>query len=164
MAFIHEQLSEQFFRWEMRGRGWQVFPEPVQPEPPFRPYRGNFLPIEPVPDDGLKPRIWNSLFRKLGQSLSAAPEPVETETEPEPMPLIRDALVEFQASLPADLDIARDSFEQFFRNLALCREPLVSSFWAPTNECSRSSPRARRMRHRFGDNCRPTSPTCSSGN
>ena len=129
MALIHEQLSEQFFRWEQRGRGWQVFPEPVQPEPPFRPYRGNFLPSTPVPDDGLKPRVWNTFFRKVSESLSAPPEPppepVEAEDEPEPTALIREPLVELQVSLPANLDIARESFDQFFRNLLLCREPVV---------------------------------------
>ncbi len=30
-----------------------------------------------------------------------------------------------QAALPADLDLARDSFAQFLRNLALCREPVA---------------------------------------
>jgi hypothetical protein len=39
--------------------------------------------------------------------------------------LVRESLVEFQASLPAELDIAKESFDQFFRNLDLCREPVA---------------------------------------
>ena len=38
---------------------------------------------------------------------------------------MRDSLVEFQASLPSDLDIGKEAFEQFLRNLALCREPVA---------------------------------------
>ena len=129
MALIHEQLSEQFFRWEQRGRGWQVYSEPVRLEPPFRRYYGNFLPATRLPDDGLKPRIWNQLFSRLGQlvkpKLAPPPLPDEMETEPEPTLLVREPLVELQVSLPADLDIARESFEQFFRNLCQCHEPVA---------------------------------------
>ena len=129
MALIHEQLSEQFFRWEQRGRGWQVYAEPVRLEPPFRPYYGNFLPSTRHPDDGLKPRIWNQLLSRLGQLAKpkSAPSPAqdETETEPEPILLVREPLVELQVSLPADLDIARESFEQIFRNLCQCHEPVA---------------------------------------
>jgi hypothetical protein len=41
MPSVHEQLSEQFYQWETRGRGWQVFEEPVHPEPPFVPFHGH---------------------------------------------------------------------------------------------------------------------------
>ena len=121
MASVHEQLSEQFYKWESRGRGWQVFGEPVAPEPPFQFFRGYRLPDASVVDDGRKPTFLSSLFRK------PTPPPVveEVEEEPEPTPLVRDSLVEFQASLPAKLDISKESFDQFFHNLALCREPIA---------------------------------------
>ena len=38
MSRIDEQLTEQFYRWELSGRGWRVFAEPVALEPPFRPF------------------------------------------------------------------------------------------------------------------------------
>src|ERR1035437_9939795 len=44
MSRLDEQLTEQFHRWELRGRGWQVFPEPVEPEPPFVPFTGYYVP------------------------------------------------------------------------------------------------------------------------
>ena len=121
MASVHQQLSEQFYKWESRGRGWQVFGEPIFPEPPFQSFRGYCLPAAPVVDDGRKPTFLSSLFRK------PTPPPVveEIEEEPEPTPLVRNSLVEFQATLPAELDIARESFELFFHNLALCREPIA---------------------------------------
>jgi hypothetical protein len=125
MPTAHEQFSEQFRRWELRGRGWQVFDEPVHPEPPFVPFHGHHLLETPVVDDGRRPTVLSSLFRKLTSPRPEAPPEIpEPEEEPEPIGLTRESLVEFQASLPDDLDIARDSFEQFLRNLALCSEPI----------------------------------------
>jgi hypothetical protein len=126
MPTAHEQFSEQFRRWELRGRGWQVFDEPVHPEPPFVPFRGHYLPETPAVDDGLRPTLLSSLYRKL-TSPRPEPPPVipEPEEEPEPQSLVRERPIELQTSLPADLDIGRDAFEQFLRNLALCREPVA---------------------------------------
>jgi hypothetical protein len=129
MSSIDEQLSAQFHRWELRGRGWQVFPEPVVPEPPFVPFPGHYLPATPIIDDGARPTFLSSLVQRLSQKLSTEKPPAPVEPEPdeesEPTPLIRDSLIELQAALPADLDIAYGSFEQFFRNLTMCREPVA---------------------------------------
>src|ERR1035437_6107630 len=129
MSRIEEQLTEQFRKWEMRGRGWQVFPEPVSPEPPFVPFYGHYLPDTPVVDDGRKPTLLSAFVRKLSQSLSTdrpiPPVIPEPEEEPEPEPLIRDSLVELETSLPAKLDIGAEALAQFLRNLALCREPIA---------------------------------------
>ena len=128
MSQLDDQLSEQFYRWEQRGRGWQVFPEPVVVEPPFVPFHGHYLHNTPVIDDGRKPTFLSSLVEKLSNKLSTAPpqavEP-ETDQEPEPTPLIRESLVELQASLPDKLDISKEAFEQFLLNLSLCREPIA---------------------------------------
>ena len=129
MSRLDEQLSEQFHQWERRGRGWQVFDEPVSPEPPFRPFEGHFQPPTPAIDDGVRPTFLSSLVRKLSGKLSteAAAPPVipEPEEEPEPTPLIRESLVELQASLPDKLDISKEAFEQFLLNLSLCRGPIA---------------------------------------
>ena len=37
MIPIDEELTEQFYSWERRGRGWQLSPCPVVLEPPFAP-------------------------------------------------------------------------------------------------------------------------------
>ena len=125
MASIHEQLTSQFYKWESRGRGWQVFDGPVYPEPPFRVFNGYRLPDAQVVDDGRESTFLSSLFRKISQP---PPKPVvveEEESEPEPTSLVRESLVEFQASLPDKLDVGRESFDQFFHNLALCQEPVA---------------------------------------
>jgi hypothetical protein len=129
MARIDEQLTEQFRRWELCGRGWEVFGEPVSPEPPFRPFFGHYLPDTPPLDDGRKPTALSSLFRKLSQKLSGEDLPPsvipETVEEPEPQPLKRDSVVVLQTSLPANLNIPKEAFEQFLSNLRLCQEPVA---------------------------------------
>ena len=129
MSRLDEQLTEQFHQWERRGRGWQVFDEPVSPEPPFRPFEGHYQPPSPVVDDGVRPTFLSSLVKRASQKLSTEPavSPVipEPEEEPEPISLIRDPSIEFQASLPDKLDISKESFEQFLLNLSLCREPIA---------------------------------------
>jgi hypothetical protein len=125
MASIHEQLTSQFYKWESRGRGWRVFEVPVQLEPPFQVFNGYVLPEASVVDDGRVPTFLSSLYRKISQPPPPPPVIVEEEPEPEPTPLVRESLVEFQASLPAKLDVGRESLEQFFHNLALCREPIA---------------------------------------
>jgi hypothetical protein len=129
MSPIEEKLSDQFYQWELRGRGWQVFPEPVHPEPPFRAFHGHFLPDAPVIDDGRRPTFLSSLVERISRTLGGQPADVpsisELDEEPEPHVLVRDPLIELQTSLPAKLDIGKEAFEQFLRNLAFCREPIA---------------------------------------
>ena len=129
MSRLDEQLSEQFRAWEIRGRGWQVYPAPVAPEPPFRPFDGHYLPPAPPVDDGRRETFLSSLLQGFSRKLSHEPPipPVisEPDAEVEPTPLIREALVELQTSLPANLNITKDAFEQLLANLSLCREPIA---------------------------------------
>ncbi|MEI7809770.1 MAG: hypothetical protein WCJ07_14930, partial [Verrucomicrobiota bacterium] len=138
MDSVHEILTEQFRQWESRCRGWRVFDEPVAPEPPFVPFYGYHLPATPVVDDGRRPTVLSYLMQKLSQRLGAPPPAVtadpEEEQEPEPERLIRDALVEFQTSLPAKLDISREAFAEFLSSVSLCREPIAFELLGTTNQ------------------------------
>ncbi len=40
---VAELLTQQFYDWEIRGRGWTVYDAPVELEPPFRPFEGHQL-------------------------------------------------------------------------------------------------------------------------
>src|ERR1043165_9137448 len=127
MAASDDIFSERFRRWEQRGRGWQVFADPIAPEPPFVPFPGDFFPPMPV-DDGRRPTFLSSFVRRVSNTLSPespAPEAVESDDEPEPIGLTRDSLLEFQASLPDKLDVSKEVFEQFLVNLSLCHEPIA---------------------------------------
>jgi hypothetical protein len=125
MPSIHEQLSAQFYEWESRGRGWQVWPEPVSPEPPFRPLE---YCLRQAVDDGRRPTLLSSLIRRLGnpktRALAEPPIP-EPKDKPAPEPLLREGLIELLTVLPAKLDLSDAGFEQFLFNLSLSREPIA---------------------------------------
>src|ERR1700688_3620263 len=118
MPTAHEHFSEQFQKWEIRGRGWHVYAEPVEPEPPFRRFQHRAMTENPAPDDGQRPTLLYTLVQRLSRIISTEPPPtsgaVEPDDEPEPKFLIRDPPVELQALLSEDLDVAKESFEQFF--------------------------------------------------
>lgn len=130
-SMISEALTRQFYDWERRGRGWTVWPDPVDLEPPFRPFVEHSVPRPTIVDDGQfetgLSRFADSFRRMLGlrEEQTEVPQ-IEEEEEPEPDPIAkRNSLVELQTLLPADLDIPREAFEQFFISLSLCREPVA---------------------------------------
>jgi hypothetical protein len=127
MPTIHEQLSEQFRKWELRGRGWLVYDEPVFPEPPFVRFNGHYQPESPVIDDGRRPTLLSSLVQRVSRKLSPEPPPLPplVEEEPQPISITRGRLVELSMSLPADLDMEKAAFEQMFGSLGLCHEPVA---------------------------------------
>ena len=126
MPIVHDHLSQQFLEWEIRGRGWRVYDQPIYPEPPFVPFTYRPMTDTLAVDDGRRPTFLSSLVRKLANHVApvAATTPEELEEEPEPILLERAPQIEFQLSLPADLNASRDSLEQFFRNISLCQEPV----------------------------------------
>src|SRR6266487_2343823 len=129
MSKLEEQLTKQFHEWELRGRGWRVFDEPVVPEPPFRPFFGHYLPEAPVLDDGRRPTGLSSFMQKLSRRLSTEPPPPVVipmvEEEPEPRMLSRESFVELQTCLPAKLDLDQEAFEHFLSSLSFCRDPIA---------------------------------------
>lgn len=54
MPSLVERLTENFYQWEVRGRGWQVWPYPVDIEPPFVPF-SHAISSERRIDDGRRP-------------------------------------------------------------------------------------------------------------
>jgi len=59
-------LTQQFYAWERRGRGWTVCNGAVDPEPPFHPFFGHTIYKAPQKDDSRHPTILSfiaDLFR-----------------------------------------------------------------------------------------------------
>jgi len=124
-----EALTRQFYEWERRGRGWQVWERPVALEPPFRPFLGYSIPQEPVVDDGCKPTFLSSLVQRLSKAIATKPPPQppevpEPEEEPEPTILEREAIVEFQVSLPPKVSTKPEAFAKVLCQLFFCKEPV----------------------------------------
>src|SRR5436309_2207300 len=127
---LEEQLTQQFYAWEKRGRGWRLWDLPVELEPPFRPFF-HYLPASPVLDDARKPTFFSALAdRILGKASQAAvgshysaSEEVFREPEPEP---VDDGgeLVELQVALPPALKTSKDATAQFLLGLTYSTCPL----------------------------------------
>jgi hypothetical protein len=124
MPSVHELVSEQFHRWEERGRGWQVFDRPVALEPPFIPFAYS-LP-KPAADDGRRPTLFSSLIQGLSRAVSPktqSPPLVLEESEAEPQTLQRQPPVELQVLLPRDFDAPRSVFAQLLKSVFPSDEP-----------------------------------------
>ena len=134
MGRLDEQISAQFARWEQRGRGWQVWPAPVLPEPPFQEFTGYQLPATAPVDDGRRPGFLASLFDSLHQKLNP-PLPVrEAElTEPEPEPSEHLLTTEFTATLPASLKMRDEAMRAFVESLAGCVSPTAFELFGKEN-------------------------------
>ena len=136
MSIGHEiarALTEHFYLWELRGRGWGVWPTTVRLEPPFRPFVGHFLPRQLSEDDGRVESIGSRLAGKLGLLLgfgspdSAAPPSPEEVLEPDAIcaPPILDDLVELQIALPPDYSPQASVFEQFLFSVGYASAPIA---------------------------------------
>ena len=126
-----EKLTEQFYAWELHGRGWLAFESPVAVEPPFRPFEGHMLPHIPAVDDGRKQTFLSSFMDGVRQRIVPKPPTEliagipEADEEPAPDGLERDVLTEMQIILPVNAKVPLDLLEQCLANLAHSREPLV---------------------------------------
>ncbi len=137
MARLDELISEEFARWEQRGRGWQVWPEPVQPEPPFEEFAGYKLPSASIPDDGRKPGFLASIFDSLQKATQPAPPIIPEETlEPDPITSKHPLTVEFVASLPAKLKVGDDVMRAMVDSLDACAEPTAFELFGKANQVS----------------------------
>lgn len=64
---LEEYLTAQFYAWEQRGRGWNVFDQPVELESEFIPFFGHFQPESNTRIDyGKRPRFFPGLQEALG--------------------------------------------------------------------------------------------------
>ncbi len=56
-----QAYTEQFYDWERRGRGWHLFGEAVDIEPPFEYFQRGSVSADAL-DDGLVPSVWKRIF------------------------------------------------------------------------------------------------------
>ncbi len=129
MPLLDDIASEQFSRWEERGRGWKVWAYPVPPEPAFVPFHGFRLPQPNTEahDDGRTPGLLATAFDAIERFLNPKLPPPAEEPEPEePEPTLfrREPLIELQTALPAHLDIDPEEFAIFLEQISSCTEPV----------------------------------------
>ena len=127
MSEAEDRLSENFYQWELRGRGWQLSDEPVHPEPAFIPFQGHALAYRTRHDDGKRKTLLSSLIQKLsgeGDSRDTSTTPLENE-EVSPQKLERSELREIKLSLPPECLVNKSVCENFLNSLRYCREPIA---------------------------------------
>src|SRR6202521_3423961 len=115
---LPERLTEQFYAWELRGRGWQEFAYPVALEPPYVPFPGYFLP--PIRDDGPRPPFLGRLIAP-----PRPPEEVPQIEEPDVSFATDEPLIECVISLPRDEAVKGESAERFLLALSGAELPLA---------------------------------------
>lgn len=122
MSRIDEQLTEQFYRWEMRGRGGLLFDAPITPEPPFSSFPGHLLPRRNAVDDGRKETVGSRFLSFFGNRTEepSVDESAEVEQEPEPRFCQPEDLIELQLTLPDARSPSAESVEAFLHQV--CRE------------------------------------------
>ena len=126
-----EQLTAQFYDWEQRGRGWQVWPWPVDLEPPFRPfflYDPGSIPTTLI-DDARRPTLLSGLTEKLlgrgsrpPTEVPQAPEVIEIEAEEfwDDSPVL-----ELQVGTPTGLKVTREAAERLLLTLPVSAWPVA---------------------------------------
>jgi hypothetical protein len=76
-----EKAVENFYDWELKGRGYLLFPYPVSIEPSFRPFYHSYGHNTEYVDDGKVPTLFERLFSQKKTSVN---EEIFEEEPPEP--------------------------------------------------------------------------------
>ncbi|MBL7837027.1 MAG: type IV secretion system DNA-binding domain-containing protein [Bacteroidetes bacterium] len=107
-----ELLTQRFYEWENRGRGWYISDEPVNIEPPYYPFYGHFVPTLPAIDDSKKP-TWVSRLFDLFQKKETAKEYADYDIPPViPEVITKDELIAaFSVSVPKDTKLSIDDMQ-----------------------------------------------------
>jgi hypothetical protein len=117
MPILIDQVMEAWYAWELRGRGWEVWPAAVQLEPPFRPFLFHApFGAAPVLDDGRTVSGFDALVERISGLFqpSVPPSRYFEITEPEPDYIEETSpLSELQVVLPQDTKIPIAAAEQF---------------------------------------------------
>lgn len=124
-----ERLTRRFYDWEIRGRGWQVFPEPVTPEPPFVPFVARDRePACAAVDDGRRSTLGSWLMDCLRGRGNTGRAPTPEFQETPAAADTRGEVAHLSVVLPGGINHASDLAEQFLLNLTQCRHPVCLEF------------------------------------
>jgi len=130
-----EQLTTHFYEWEQRGRGWNVWESPVDPEPPFIPFYYHFSPVQTQFDDGRKPTFLSSLADTFKRKMHPATYNNESdslildssleEASPQPFENVGE-IRELKIILPHDYKVVPEYVEHCLLNMTM--ESSILSF------------------------------------
>ncbi len=126
-----ERLTVSFYDWERRGRGWQVWPQPVDLEPPFLPFYGHGVQASvPALDDGRRSTVLSAVVDRVrawvGGGGRRPPRVAADEiAEPEPAAVGTAAPpIVVQVTIPSTLVVTAEATEQLLRGLGSLPGPM----------------------------------------
>jgi hypothetical protein len=127
-----ELLTAQFYDWERRGRGWQLYEAPVILEPPFSPFNRHvgFGDRARPPDDGRKETLLSSIAGRIKSYVGGVRPPAPSVlAEDEEVVVAYENDIDADRSelaivLPADEDVSREAAEQLLLSLSTCPSPV----------------------------------------
>ncbi len=124
----YQQLADNVFRWEKRGRGGLIYPRPVGLEPPFVPFPGHRVTFEGPPDDGRRHTIISKFTDRMFRALQA-PQPTRKAPElQEREPDWREEeeeVREVKLLLPQDLTVTQETMKQFLAAISQSDSPMT---------------------------------------
>lgn len=110
-----EKAVNNFYAWELRGRGYCLYPYPVEIEPPYRLYVPFIDSNNDYIDDGKSPTIFQRLFPK--KQIEAKEEFEDEEIEPKYCNYNPD-LKEIKISFPLTFDFKKANTIEFLNLLS----------------------------------------------
>lgn len=125
-----EALTTQFYDWERGCRGWEIYPYPVDLEPPFEPFFFHAVPQESsVIDDSLRPTLFTRLLRAAKTAFNPQEqEPTQEQFDDSPLDPFPDTsdrpLVALSISLPQGQKVGLDEMEHLLFMLSQSRYPI----------------------------------------
>jgi hypothetical protein len=129
-----EYLTQQFFEWEVRGRGWLLWDYPVHLEPPFQPFLAHGAPRAFVRDDGRRPGFFENLAGRFWKRTATGPEEVVPpgivipgvwEAPPPEPDDVDEPPLELQVGLPQAFTPKRESADQILLALSAARDTVA---------------------------------------
>lgn len=125
-----ERLTDNFYRWEQRGRGWHIWDEPVDLEPTYEPFFHDCPGFGTVIDDGRKPSVF-SLLGEIARRFFLGPKSKEPclasvdDSAAKPAAFLDEAEIrEIRVALVPEQKTVIEAAEQFLLGLGCCSFPV----------------------------------------
>ncbi len=127
-------LTNQFYQWEQRGRGWRAVNFPCDLEPEFVPFFGHYIDQDEIIDDGKRPSFFGSLLSGISPD-DARPKPFEPKEKlAHPYSAASSGLSIFSVTLPKQFKQSKERINQFVVMLSYRKSPVGFELIAQADE------------------------------
>jgi hypothetical protein len=117
-------LTNQFYEWEKRGRGWAVAAYSCDLEPPFVPFFGHVIDRGEIIDDGKQPSFWNTALSGVAGPDKRPVIRQQKEQIAYPYNGISGSLTVYTVTLPKQFKQNKERIGQFLVMLSYSKSPV----------------------------------------